>query len=400
MIKYCFIIIIPVFLFASLSAQTVYMVRPSQANPLVTENDDSNYIYINTSVPQLNRLFIFFPGTGAAPKAYKEILKTAANMGYHAIGLSYNNSQTISSLCNGEPADCQGLARAEIFYGQGSSAVVAVDSTHCIRRRITDLLHYLDISYPSAGWGQFLTPQDSIDWSKICVSGHSQGAGMASVIAYWYNVYRAAFFASGGDWSGTVQDVADWMKQPSATPASAKYAFTHIHDELLWNNFDFTPVMWDTMGLYSFGSCLDVDTLTTDYYGAHCFTSSRTISGISPIRYHNSPVADINTPFNANTPVYQPLWQYMLGTVPLAALDAKAKTIISVSPNPAGSYARLQLGCTEAEITISNTLGQCVHKQHVRNYTSVLDLSPYPAGFYFITAVSAEGAGTVRVAIK
>jgi hypothetical protein len=223
---------------------------------------------------------------------------------------------------------------------------------------------------------------------------------MASIIAYWYSVDRAVFFANGGDWSVTALDVADWMKQSSATPVSKKYAFAHMDDELLWNNFNITPNVWDTLGLYAYGQYLNVDTLSNDYYGRHCFTSLQAITGISPIKYHNCPVADINTPFNGNTPVYQPLWQYMLGSQATMVQDINNKLIRGVSPNPASSTVSLYLTRPCAEVIITNILGQRIYIQSVHASKVLLDVSGYPPGQYFIIARSPESIATARIAIK
>ncbi len=396
--------------------QTLYTVLPSSTDSLITQDNYSDYIYVNDNVKQLNKLFLFFPGSGAIPRYYTLILKTAANLGYYAVGLSYNNDRTIASTCSGQNSDCQGLARKEILYGIDYSSEVDVDSTHCIMNRAIKLLNYLKNIYPSQNWGQFLTSQDSVDWSKVCVSGHSQGAGMASMIAYLYPVYRGVFFASGGDWSTKDLKVADWLQWNSETPAIKKFAFTHRNDELLWNYTNITPVIWDTLGLLNFGNYLSVDTLSGNFFERHAFTSNLVINSNSLIKYHNCVVVDAETPMNGDSAVYQPVWNYMLTAPMVTGINNKSNNDLPLSfrlmqnyPNPFNPSTNIRYTISSSQfvsIKVFDILGREVatlvnEEKHAGNYTVEFTINnrQVTSGVYFYQLRSGSFVSTKKMTI-
>lgn len=347
-------------------AQTIHTFLPSQADSLITSNNTLDYAGIDT-VPLLNKLFLFLPGTGAGPGGYQDVLRTAGQVGYHVLGLSYVNNNTIGSLCTGYGDTCQGQARTEDFYGGNFSAVLTVDSADAIRTRILDALKYLNTNYPTEGWGQYLYSPDSILWNKVCISGHSQGAGMASIIAYWFSVDRAVFFATGGDPSAP-GNVAAWMDSTSATPASRKYAFDHRQDELFWGTNNATPVIWDTLGLCTYGNYISVDTLSGNFYGRHCFTSNLVITSADSLVYHDCVATDGTTPLTGSVPTYQPVWIYMMTdtgaitdtTASGVATTPAMQTGYEIYPNPASDMISIDAHtppATEA-ITVSDMTGR------------------------------------------
>jgi hypothetical protein len=383
-----------------LHAQATYTVLPSQCNPNIAQNNDSNYILIDTTMPRLHRLFLFLPGTGATPRNSRYILRTAAAMGYDAIGLDYVNNETVADLCAGQNTYCNGDARAEIFYGQDYSNAVTVDSADGIRTRLLDVLKYLDATFPAYGWSEYLVSPDSISWPAICVSGHSQGAGMASIMAYWFRVGRGVFFATGGDWYGTTTTA--WMSGPDATPASLKFAFTHRQDELFWGSKGYAPGIWDTLGLYQFGYYISVDTLSGDYYGVHAFTSNMVIPSTDTLVYHNCVVTDGFTPLDgAGVPVFQPLWQYMLGGAGYAAGVGAIATqpSVSVYPNPASDHLLIQYPGYNAgaAITISDALGQVVYQAPLTGAATSIDIHAWQGGIYLAAIYAGASRSVVKV---
>ena len=80
-----------------LFSQTQHIVQPNIADPSSGAPNNNHFIYINQTITPKNKLFLFFPGTYAVPYNYREILKHAANLGYHSIGLTYPNSGAINS---------------------------------------------------------------------------------------------------------------------------------------------------------------------------------------------------------------------------------------------------------------------------------------------------------------
>lgn len=383
----------------ALSAQTLYKIPPTTVDTNIARDTSDYYVYINSGVTHLNKLFLFLPGSGAQPMDYTNILTTAANMGYHTIGLTYDNDSTIATDCSGQGSTCPGSARAEIFYGKNYSSAVGVDTAECIRTRLVNLLKYLNTKYPADGWGQYLDAQDSIIWSSVCVSGHSQGAGMASLIAYWYNVYRGVFFSTGGDWSVSTLSVAAWMEGPSVTPPSKKYAFTHREDELFWGKLKEAPVIWDTLGI---GNYIDVDTITTNYYHGHSFTSYDS-AGVpaSIIKFHNCTVANYYTPTISGKLLYQPLWQYLLGdtTVATGISPVNEEPDMVIYPNPGKGVFNIRIANSQqlmanSKVEVYTMLGEKI--ETINSLPSggagwALDLSNAPSGLYFIKLTTPSG---------
>jgi hypothetical protein len=401
---YCFLL----FRCSITEAQTIYTILPSQADSNVVHNNYNNYVMINNSIPHLNKLLVFFPGTGAQPQAYIYFLQTAANLGYHTIGLTYNNDTTIETLCTDQPSDCKELARAEVFYGKNYSDVENVDSSECIRTRLVSLLKYLEVNYPTENWGQYLNVQDSVIWSQVCVAGHSQGSGMASIIAYWYPVYRGVFLATGGDWYDSTNNVDPWMEMYSQTPASKKYSFTHRQDELFWGSLNHAPIIWDTLQL---GTYLDYDTLSGNYYNAHCFTSYDTTAiPHDSIMFHNCVATDNYTPRISGTLLFQPLWQYMLGDTMLTGIGTlTVNNSINVYPNPSSGIFNIKSILLSGQylLEVYNILGEKVYSNSdqllaVSHQLISIDLSSQPNGVYLYRILSDDGEliGQGKLAIQ
>ena len=162
-----------------------FYVSPNQTDPDYTIQD-SNYIAINAST-QINKLFLFFGGSFSSPGNYKFICKVAADMGYDAISLCYPNGVPVYPL--GSTADSLVLDkfRQEICFGTPRSIFVSVDTLNSIYTRTLKLIQYLSVTYPSQNWGQYLLTATTLDWSKIAVSGHSQGSGHAAYLAIYAN---------------------------------------------------------------------------------------------------------------------------------------------------------------------------------------------------------------------
>jgi len=68
-----------------------------------------------------------------------------------------------------------------VISGTNTSPLLDVSTTNSIVNRAEKLLAYLDRQFPTEAWGQYLT-SGSLDWSKVVISGHSQGGGHAGVL--------------------------------------------------------------------------------------------------------------------------------------------------------------------------------------------------------------------------
>src|ERR1700741_47470 len=127
--------------FSQLSAFYVY---PNATDNNYTMAQDSHYVALNNSVVSNGKLFVFIGGTGSLTKHYKHLPQLAANMGYHAVSISYPNFPSISASCGGSAnSNCYEDFRQEVCYGTPLSSSVSVDTFNCIYTRLVKLLNYL-----------------------------------------------------------------------------------------------------------------------------------------------------------------------------------------------------------------------------------------------------------------
>ncbi len=293
-------------LFSLGSAQTLRLIRPSQTDSAITTEDEFHYTYITTAAR--NKLFLFFPGTGGLPQHYQLVLRTAANLGFHAIGLRYPNAIAINDVCALTlDTTCHRRARLEILDGTDRHPTIAVNRTNSIENRLIKLLKYLRTNYPAENWQQYLTNDSVIVWNKMIVSGHSQGGGHAGIIGKFHDVAGVVMFAAM-DWLAFLNRNADWITMPGQTPASRLYGFTHYRDASVEINKQITT--WRNYGML--GSLVNVDTTSPPFANSHTFTTFLP-PAFDTTNFHGSVAVSVYTPLATNgTPVYAPLWEYMM----------------------------------------------------------------------------------------
>jgi hypothetical protein len=288
---------------------------PSVTSDLIT-GSASPHIAINPSatVPAKGKLFVMLPGTTAVPRTYRYVVRTGPPRGYHAIGLNYPNSDTIVSQCMGSAdLECNGKARREVLTGADVSTVVNVDVPNSIIGRLVALLNYLDTTYPSEGWGQFLL-NGQPRWELITVAGHSQGAGNAGYLAKLVSLDRVVMFSSPGDPGASPGAAVQWASLPNVTPASRQYGFTHVNDTQA--SYARVTANWTAIGLGAFGAILSVDGTSAPFNGSHQLSTSaapnQNPSGPSAAPTHGAPVVDAVTPLDAQgEPLFRPVWIYL-----------------------------------------------------------------------------------------
>lgn len=287
-------------------------ILPASANPTLTTFLSANFTVRPDGATMRGRLFVMLPGTTAVPRFYREIVRTGAQRGYHGIGLSYPNAETVASFCIASPdPDCIGKAREEIITGVDKSPVVSISAANSISGRLADLLRHLHQNFPAEGWNQFLRGTDP-DWSRISLAGHSQGAGHTGYAAKLFSLLRASMFSGPGDTGMGIAAAASWLSLPNVTPAERQFGFTHVNDELV--PVAFVISNWGLQGLGSFGAAVSVDGATPPYAGSRRLTTllAPVTNPTVPEPAHSSPVVDAVTPLDAGgVPVYRPVWIHM-----------------------------------------------------------------------------------------
>lgn len=266
-----------------------HALAPSDTDPALSSSERPHH-WAEPTGTAVGKLFVFFPGTGAAPEDYRHLLRNAAAGGYHALGLTYVNDQALIELCPGsDDPDCHEHVRREVIFGEDTTELVEVGPADSIQNRLVRALEHL-------GWHGFLEAGQP-RWSDIAVAGHSQGGGHAAMIASTYPVHRAVLFAA--------TEPAAWTLRPTATLPDRLWAFAHTEDRLTTG----VQRSWQNLGIP--GEPTLVDGSAPPFGGSHRLLSS--LPFVDGQSAHNAPVVDFATPFDGDQPRYRDVWCHVIG---------------------------------------------------------------------------------------
>lgn len=287
-------------------------VRPQDTDPAIDAFLDPHFVALDTSAAPRDRLLLFLGGSTSVPADYREIVRFAAEQGYHAIGLGYPNVPSVTwEVCRfTQNPECHSEVRTEVLEGIDTSPIIPLNPANSIRNRLVRLLEYLDTADPNEGWGTYLD-QGEPDWERIAVAGHSEGAGYAAYIARSYEVARVVLFAGGFDmFLGQVGAYAPWVFD-HVTPTGRYWAFVHEQD-----NPQAYLGAWDVLGLPEFGEVRNVEAIPPPYLMSRQLrTNLPSTDPNEPNAFHRMVIADEYLPRDGDgQPAYLPVWQYLLTT--------------------------------------------------------------------------------------
>jgi hypothetical protein len=238
----------------------LWQVKPSAASSCIDSADEPHQVYLDSSGAKKGLLAIFLPGTGGAPSQFPAFLQRGAARGYHMIGLNYINPRSISDICDEGDGDamCTGLAREEALTGTDTSPLMSISKENSIEARLVALLKYLVVHRPADGWAQYLNAQGGVNWSKVSVSGNSQGAGHAGYIGKVRNVYRVGMYAGPSDWVKKTNQAPAWFSQISVTSPASYYGYIHVPDAFAnrSGNPNQITTAWGASTLFNMGGAL------------------------------------------------------------------------------------------------------------------------------------------------
>jgi len=265
-------------------------------------------VYINTECTQNDKLLIHLSGTFGNPINTTYFPSLAANNGYRVLNLKYPNNVPATTTCdNNNNIDCFKNFRHEIIFGTDESSDVDVDEYNCIINRTEKLLSYLINNFPSENWSDFTLANGKINWSKVVVSGHSQGGGHAAYIAKQFSVDRVLMFASPNDYNSYYSSAANWVSLPGQTAESNYFGFAHLHDNVVDSYKQFA--VYNDLNLYA-----EVDSVLVDnncnYNNAQVLYSKD--ESDPNTTNHGCVVVDDQTTFINGIPLYTDVWKYML----------------------------------------------------------------------------------------
>jgi hypothetical protein len=205
----------------------VYTVSPSEADPQIKRYTADNIILFKHDVARKAHLLVFFSGTLGTPASGSPFLEAGAKAGYRVIGLEYDNAVSVPGTCGKSPDPaCSDRFRQKRVFGDDVSKDIDDLPAESAVNRLTKLLEYLDAHHHNESWGQYLR-KGKPDWSRIAVSGHSQGGGMAAYIAKKEKVARVIILSGAWDRVEATKVWAPWITSPSATLLDRWYAAYH-----------------------------------------------------------------------------------------------------------------------------------------------------------------------------
>jgi len=118
------------------------------------------------------------------------------------------------------------------------------------------------------------------------------------------------------DYNARVGRPANWIalpnSTPNATPSERFYGFSHQRDQGV-NFAILSTQIWPAYGMDAFGPVVNVDDTAPPYHNSHMLTSNLE----APTQnYHGCIVVDRHLVLLPDgTPVYKPVWEYLLGAI-------------------------------------------------------------------------------------
>ena len=364
-----------------------YQVRASDTDPNIPFELAQHYAWINPTCVSNNLLLLHLVGTIDNPLNTTLFPELAANLGYHVISLKYPNSTSATSACRtSADTNCHENFRREIIEGIDYSPDIAVDSTNGIHNRMIKFLQHLHTNYPGQGWDAYYTGT-AFNWSQIAISGHSQGAGHAALMAKDQIVNRVIMFAGPNDYSDVFMDGALWTRKPHLTPDSAYYGFGSLADDIA--SFSEQYLQWDSLGLSAFGDTMRINGNACPYNNSHQLYTTDVNPGFGET--HGNMVRDSETPLDsAGNPIYQPAWEYLLGVPCLITHQSESlpsQSPISIFPNPFTDHTTIQFPPSvagEFTFTLMMPNGQVIRSHHMNSGEEFhFQRDKLAAGMYF-----------------
>ena len=103
---------------------------PDPAVPCIDPTLADHHAWFNPAATN-NQLLVYLPGTGDVPANALLFQQLGADLGYHVIGLMYEDGNFIAGLCRNEPDPdaCFFNARYEVVYGVNTSTKLQVSPT-------------------------------------------------------------------------------------------------------------------------------------------------------------------------------------------------------------------------------------------------------------------------------
>lgn len=234
------------------------------ANPTDSPCAD-HHVYVPSDLTSLRLpLLVFLPGTSMEPDKHDLVLQMAAYAGYRTLGLSYDNTNNVGSVCGGTLCtdDCHEKVRNEVITGVDHGPAVTVAADDGVVDRLYHLLVDLEADDLSDGvddwgWGNYYFPLAAgatdptvanIRGRRMIFAGFSQGGGNLTRISIEREVHGLVILEGANDecddGTGTLQP-ATYYSYPDASAGRPKYGAAHRRGAATLT----VPAPWITLGL-------------------------------------------------------------------------------------------------------------------------------------------------------
>ncbi|MEL6651707.1 MAG: hypothetical protein AAFQ87_12975 [Bacteroidota bacterium] len=290
----------------------MYQIRSDRTDEEIVQFLEPHQVWIAPEATKRNQLLVFLGGTSSAPRLYQAFPQFAASIGYHVVNVAYNNSPSVQ-VCSGDPArECFERLREETWAGRNTSTRIFINETHSVHNRLLKLVQYMDEISPDEGWDQYVTGDD-LQFDRVVVAGHSQGAGLAAYIGRQERVARVIMFSGPNDYSELYEEAADWAEGFYETPVERYYGLLHADDEII--PFSRQYAFWQRLGLIALGDTVLIDDKSAPYDNARAlYTRTRPARNVLPLgKYHNAAVVDKYLRKEEGEYVMAEAWRYLLG---------------------------------------------------------------------------------------
>lgn len=288
-----------------------HQVAPHDTDPALSSVEPAHLAGVAPCAQPRNFLFLYLPGTTAAPPSGQAVLNVAERLCLHAVSLGYPTLQAEAgndTCYYDRDPDCHEKWHLQKLDGVARSPHMDLGRTDSIENRLAKLLVYLARAYPKENWERYLDG-DGVRWQDVIAGGMSQGAAQAAIIAKVHTVARVAMLGGVADFLfGNITGPApNWLAKPGATPPERYFAFANMFDE--W----WAPEQksWAALGLPQFGDIVNVDVATPPYGGSHTLTTA--------VPYDSTDPGGAHLTVNAATPStsryaanFSAAWEYVI----------------------------------------------------------------------------------------
>lgn len=286
-------------------------------------------------------IHVYLAGTGSSPTGHHTAnwwMYNSAQMNIPTISLSYQwgnysdiekneycrSATRFSAINNNNNNHSNSQQLLESYHNcivfGGSNDMISVSENSCIISRIYDLIYYLRYNGPfKSYWSKLFNNDNELEYSKIIISGHSQGSGHACYLSKHRSLKRCILISGPQELLEDDNTNLSWLDEQYKTKEI--YSFMHKTEEY---TTDLIISNWKTIKqLYQnkdkdINECIfhinDYDESARMFYTSLPYNNKDNIILESNRPCHNSTIGDLFTPRDINNiPVYfNSIWKTLL----------------------------------------------------------------------------------------